>query len=221
MGLRSFWLGGRRRPVVYAGIFLLVVGTLNVLRQSDHVTDHSVTIPYLLDGKSQQHSCASLEGIEDVFVIIRTGSNEVQQKLPPLLNTTLPCFRHYGIWSDMAEEFDGYHVGNALDEIEPDLLENHSDFEYYRHLQEHGKQTVSSEEAAGWVDAPNTGFGRDTPAWKLDKWKFLPVAKKAYYQNSTSKWYVFIEGDTYVFWSSLLTWLSGVMLLVPTTSADR
>ncbi|KAI1753738.1 hypothetical protein F4782DRAFT_66867 [Xylaria castorea] len=210
MGLRPIWLGSRRRPVIYAGIFIVIVGTLHLLRQSDHVTDHSVTIPSFLGGKGQQDPCASLEGIEDVFVIFRTGSNEVQQKLPPLLNTTIPCLPHYGIWSDLEEEFAGYHIGNALDEIEPSLLEHHSDFEYYRHLQEHGREIASSEEAASWTDAPNTGFGRDTPAWKLDKWKFLPVAKKAYRQNPASKWYVFVEGDTYVFWTSLLAWLSKV-----------
>ncbi|RYC58455.1 hypothetical protein CHU98_g7754 [Xylaria longipes] len=211
MSLRPGWLGNRRRPMIYAGVFILVVGTLHVLRQSHHVTDHSVTIPSFLGGKGhQQNPCASLKGIEDVFVIVRTGSNEVQQKLPPFLNTTLPCLPHYGIWSDLEEDFAGYHIGNALDEIEPSLLEHHSDFEYYRHLQKYGREIASSEEATSWTDAPNTGFGRDTPAWKLDKWKFLPVAKKAYRQNPASKWYVFVEGDTYVFWTSLLAWLSKV-----------
>ncbi|KAJ2985150.1 hypothetical protein NUW58_g4735 [Xylaria curta] len=211
MGLGPLWLGNRRRLVVYAGIFILIIGTLHVIRGTHVVTDDILATPYLVGGEvHQEDPCASLGGLEDIFVIVRTGSNEVRQKLPPLLNTTLPCFRQYGIWSDLEEEFAGHHIANALDEIDSSLLEQHSDFEYYRHLQEQGKNTLSSEDAANWADAPNTGFGRDTPAWKLDKWKFLPVAKKAYQQNSTSKWYVFIECDTYVLWSSVLAWLSGI-----------
>ncbi|KAI0533221.1 hypothetical protein GGR58DRAFT_521903 [Xylaria digitata] len=200
-----------RRLITYAGVLVLLVGTFHVLRASrrgSFITNNSVTIPHSVDDKGRQDPCASLGGLEDVFVIVRTGSNEVYQKLPPLINTTLPCFRHYGIWSDLEEEFAGIHIADSLDEIDPGLVAQHSDFEYYRYLQEHGRELA--DQVSGWADAPNTGLGRDTPAWKLDKWKFLPVAKKAYRQNPTSKWYIFIEGDTYVLWTSLLAWLSGV-----------
>lgn len=110
----------------------------------------------------------------------------------------------------MEEEVAGQHIENALDEIDPRLVEKHPDFEYYRHLQEQDRGNASSDEVAGWADAPNTDLGRDTPAWKLDKWKFLPVAKRAYRRHPTSKWYILIECDTYVFWASLLAYLSGI-----------
>ncbi|TGJ87064.1 hypothetical protein E0Z10_g1676 [Xylaria hypoxylon] len=211
MSLTLIWSRNRRRLITYVGVLILLIGAFHVLyeyRRVSFVTDDSVTTP---DEKGHQGDpCASLGGLEDVFVIVRTGSNEVHQKLPPLLNTTLPCFQHYGIWSDREEEFAGLHIADALDEIDPDLLEQHSDFEYYRYLQEYGKGAVLSDEVVGWVDAPNTGLGRDTPAWKLDKWKFVPVARKAYRQHPTSRWYAFIEGDTYVLWASLLAWLSDI-----------
>lgn len=213
MGLLPMWVRHRRRFIIYAGIIIVVLATVDVLRGRRHVslfTGNPMTISNFIHGKGSQDPCASLTGLEDVFVIVRTGSNEVHQKLPPLLNTTLPCFRHYGIWSDMEEEFAGQLVENALDEIDPHLLEKHADFEYYRHLQEQGRGSVSSEEVASWADAPNTDLGRDTPAWKLDKWKFLPVAKKAYRRHPTSKWYILIECDTYVFWATLLAYLSGI-----------
>lgn len=152
--------------------------------------------------------CAALQGLGNIFVIIRTGFNEAHQKLLPLLNTTVPCLPHYGIWSDLEETYAGQHIGNALDEIDPDLVASHPDFEYYRRLQEKGRDGFSVEEMASWKHAPNTGHGRDTPAWKLDKWKFLPLAKKAYSQHPTSPWYMFIECDTYVFWDTLLAWLA-------------
>ncbi|KAI0389683.1 hypothetical protein F5Y17DRAFT_110807 [Xylariaceae sp. FL0594] len=206
----GFWT--RRWLVTYAGISILVLATLHVVREYHHasfITDHHLPLPYTTAGSTYHDPCASLGGLEDVFIIIRTGSNEVHKKLPSLLNTTLPCYRHYGIWSDREEEFAGQRIGNALDELDSGLVSQHPDFEYYRRLQEHGKGAgFTSEEIEGWKDAPNTGFGRDVPGWKLDKWKFLPTANKAYRQSPTSKWYIFTELDTYIFWNSLLTWLS-------------
>lgn len=204
----GFTSRNHRRLIIYAGVFILVLGTIHLLHGgSAHVpllAATSLTRSYRTD------SCALLAGIEDVFVIIRTGSNELRQKLPPLLKTTVPCFQHYGIWSDLKEEFSGYHIADALDEINPELLKHHSDFEYYRYLQENGRETAASGELASWTDAPNTNFGRDTPAWKLDKWKFLPAARKAYRESPTSKWYIFLECDTYIFWNTLLTYLSAL-----------
>ncbi|KAI0112522.1 hypothetical protein GGR51DRAFT_568643 [Nemania sp. FL0031] len=151
--------------------------------------------------------CVPLRGLENIFIIIRTGFSEAHRKLTPLIETTLPCLPHYGIWSDLEETYAGQHIANALDEIDPELITSHSDFEYYRRLQEHGENAFSAEELASWKQAPNTDRGRDTPGWKLDKWKFLPLAKKAYSQHPTSPWYMFIECDTFVFWESLLEWL--------------
>ncbi|KAI0512854.1 hypothetical protein F5B22DRAFT_287079 [Xylaria bambusicola] len=215
MGLKPGLPRNRRQLLNYIGALFLVIGGYHLLSGSHHtsslISSNSLTQPYV-GGEKTPHEdpCASLKGLEDVFVIVRTGSNEVGEKIPPLLNTTLPCFRHYGIWSDMEEKFAGLHIADALDEIDPDLLEKHSDFAYYRHLREKGKGGLSEDELSAWADAPNTAFGRDTPAWKLDKWKFLEVASKAYRQHSTSKWYIFLEGDTYIFWTSLLPWLSGI-----------
>jgi hypothetical protein len=213
MGLTPGGLWNRRRLVTYAGISTLVIAILHVLREYRHVpfiTDRHLPLPYITTGSKPHDPCASLGGLEDVFVIVRTGSNEAHKKLPPLLNTTLPCYRHYGIWSDMEEEFAGQHIGNALDELDSGLVAQHPDFEYYRRLQEHGKEGFTSKEIEDWADAPNTGVGRDVPGWKLDKWKFMSTASKAYRQSPRSKWYVFTECDTYIFWHSLLTWLSHI-----------
>ncbi|KAI0972993.1 hypothetical protein F4678DRAFT_34593 [Xylaria arbuscula] len=213
MGLTPILPKNRRQLLAYVGVFILFVGGFHLLydsRLTSFLTNHSETIPYPVGENGQQGPCASLGGLEDVFVIVRTGSNEVEKKLPPLINTTLPCFKHYGIWSDMEEEFAGLQITDALDEIDSGLLEQHPDFAYYRFLRELGKELSASDEVASWVDAPNTGAGRDTPAWRLDKWKFLPAARKAYRQNSASKWYIFVEADTYIFWDSLLTWLSSI-----------
>jgi hypothetical protein len=159
-----------------------------------------------------EFSCKKLQGLEDIFLILRTGANDVPRKLPIHFNTTLRCLPEtsYGIWSDLEEEMDGYHVENALDDIDTTIVANHPDFEYYRSLQQDGRAAFSDEQYETWNTASNTGSGRDTPAWKLDKWKFLPLAGKAYGKNPNAKWFIYMECDSYVHWASMLKWLSKI-----------
>ncbi|KAI2467312.1 glycosyltransferase family 31 protein [Annulohypoxylon bovei var. microspora] len=158
--------------------------------------------------KDDRPSCESLRGIEDLFVILRTGASEVPKQLPVHFATTLRCVPNYAIYSDYEEDFEGHHVYNALDEVNPEIIATNPDFEYYRRLQEGGREAFSAEELAQWAAAKNTDGGRDAPGWKLDKWKFLPLAEKALRQRPDAKWYIFIEGDTYMLWQSLLEWLA-------------
>ncbi|KAI1442148.1 glycosyltransferase family 31 protein [Annulohypoxylon stygium] len=158
--------------------------------------------------KEARPSCDSLKGIDDLFVVLRTGASEAPKKLPVHFATTLRCVPNYAIYSDYEEEIEGHHVYNALDEMNPEIVANHPDFEYYRRLQEGGREAFSADELEQWATAKNTDGGRDTPGWKLDKWKFLPLAEKALRQRPDAKWYIFIEGDTYMLWRSLLDWLS-------------
>ncbi|KAI1389080.1 glycosyltransferase family 31 protein [Hypoxylon trugodes] len=155
-----------------------------------------------------QPSCDSLSGLEDLFVILRTGATEAPKKLPVHFATTLRCVPHYVIYSDYEEDIEGHHVYNSLDEVNPDIIASHPDFEYYRRLQAGGREAFTAEEIAQWAAVKNTNSGRDSPGWKLDKWKFLPVAEKAFAQRPDAKWYIFIESDTYMLWQTLLEWLS-------------
>lgn len=152
--------------------------------------------------------CDLLEGLDDVFVVVKTGANEALEKLPVHLRTTLPCIPHYGIWSDLEDDISGHHISDALDEINPEIVANHPDFEYYRQLREEGTGAFSNEQLTAWAGAQNTAMGRDSPGWKLDKWKFLPLVEKAYRQRPEARWFVLVECDTFVIWRNLLAWLS-------------
>ncbi|KAI0128029.1 hypothetical protein BJ170DRAFT_581117 [Xylariales sp. AK1849] len=152
-------------------------------------------------------SCASLDGLDDLLVILKTGANEAREKIPVHFDTTLRCVPHYAIYSDLEEQIAGHRLQNALDELDPEIIASHPDFHYYRRLQEGGREAFSTQEVARWSAAENTERGRDSPGWRLDKWKFLPVAEKALKHRPEAKWFVFIEADTYVIWSNLLEWL--------------
>jgi hypothetical protein len=153
--------------------------------------------------------CESAGSFDDTFLVLRTGANEALKRIPSHFNTTLRCMPQtsYGIWSDLEEVIDGHHIQNVLSGMDPDIVASNSDFAYYRRLQEKGRAAFSPTEIAQWASAPNTAGGRDTPGWKLDKWKFLPLAEQAYRQRPDAKWYIFMEGDTHVNWSNFLTWL--------------
>ncbi|KAI1340067.1 hypothetical protein F5Y15DRAFT_62971 [Xylariaceae sp. FL0016] len=154
--------------------------------------------------------CEGLEGLKDLFVILRTGTTEAPKKLPSHLATTLRCVPHYVIYSDFEEDVAGQHIYDALKDVSDEIKESHPDFEYYNKLQQQGKgrEAFSNEEIAQWSSARNTMSGRDSPGWRLDKWKFLPLADKAFRKQPDAKWYIFIESDTYIMWKSLLDWLS-------------
>lgn len=150
----------------------------------------------------------SLGDLDEILVILKTGANEAPEKLPAHFNTTLRCVPHYAVYSDLEETVEGHHVYNALDEVNPEIRTTHPDFEYYQQLQEKGRKAFSEAQLAEWLSATNTVTGRDSPGWRLDKWKFLPMAEKALRHRPEAKWYVFIEADTYIIWRNIIKWLS-------------
>ncbi|KAI0203004.1 hypothetical protein F4808DRAFT_458234 [Astrocystis sublimbata] len=151
--------------------------------------------------------CEGLEGLDDIFVTLRTGTTEAPRKLPAHYKTTLRCLPHYELYSDFEEVIEGKHVYDVLDEVNPEITATHPDFVYYNKLKGKGRNAFTAEEMAEWAGAKNTNSGRDSPGWRLDKWKFLPLADKALRVRPDAKWFVFIESDTYVLWPSLLAWL--------------
>lgn len=151
--------------------------------------------------------CEGLEGLDDIFVTLRTGTTEAPKKLPAHYKTTLRCLPNYELYSDYEEDIEGKRVYDVLDEVNPEIVASHPDFVYYNRLKGKGRDAFSAQEMAQWAAAKNTNGGRDSPGWRLDKWKFLPLADKALRIRPNAKWYVFIESDTYVLWKSLLAWL--------------
>ena len=155
--------------------------------------------------------CRSLPGAEDVLVVLKTGSTEIQDKLPIHVNTTLRCYPNYLIFSDHAETFHGESVLDALEYVDPDIKEHNPDFEIYRRLQKGGRSALKPSELSGPFSRPPPATGKpDNPGWKLDKWKFLPMVNRTLHEYPDMKWYVFIETDTYIFWQTLLNYLAAL-----------
>jgi hypothetical protein len=71
------------------------------------------------------------------------------------------------------------------------------------------KQGRKGLEQQDFADEANSAIGKpNNPGWKLDKWKFLPMAQASLRHKPDAKWFVFIEADTYVSWPTILAWLA-------------
>jgi hypothetical protein len=117
---------------------------------------------------------ASLHGLEyrdfpganDTLVVMRTGSTELQDKLPIHLATTLLRYPDSIIFSDYEEDFENNHIIDALESVNPYLKETSPDFELWRRLKQEGRSILQQDELSGqsiWLDF-GAGKARN-PGW--------------------------------------------------------
>lgn len=153
---------------------------------------------------SNHPPCWNSPGGNETLVVFRTGATEVKDRFPVHTTTTLRCFPHYLIFSDVEEDYLGEHILDALDSVSPDIIANNPDFELYRRLQQGGRDVLLPEELSGSdAKVAHTSGETDNPGWKLDKWKFLPMLNRTLYEYPQMHWYVFVEADTLILWSIL------------------
>ena len=195
--------------------------TTDLLRQ-----DYFPSNPFRLDALNPRDlPCRNFPGANDTVVILKTGSTELQDKLPVHLNTTLRCYPNHLIVSDYAETYHGESIIDALEDVDASYKDSHADFALYRKLQTSGgRAALDPSELSGPASGPqdirienldgltnSTKSGKPTnPGWRLDKWKFLPMLNQTLNRFPDKKWYVFVETDTYVFWSTLLAYLAAL-----------
>lgn len=146
---------------------------------------HVSGIPYL--------PCQDIPGAEDILLVLKTGATEIYEKLPAHLLTTFRCAGDVLLLSDYDQDIGAYHVYDILADVSPEIVDQHPDFELYREQRQWGKEFQEELKLPG--------------GWALDKWKFLPMVRKAYEEYPDKRWYLFMEADTYMVWTNLLTWL--------------
>ena len=142
--------------------------------------------------------CDSLPQIKDTLIVVKTGANEVYEKLPTQLLTALECYSDILIFSDLEQKIGHYDIHDALADVDPEVKKTSPDFEYYRTLQEY---KANRQELAALKEKSGQA------AWNLDKFKFLHMLEKTWKMRKGRKWYVFIEADTYLVQTNLLLWL--------------
>ncbi|KAF2854179.1 glycosyltransferase family 31 protein [Plenodomus tracheiphilus IPT5] len=142
--------------------------------------------------------------INNILVVIRTGATEIHDKLPIHFDTTLRCVPSLVIYSDYSETIAGHAVHDVFRGVNKSLIATEPDFAHYRYLQSQGRQGLNT--TAHFGSGPT---GSENPAWKLDRFKFLPMLDEALQYRDNATWYVFIEADTYMLWPNLVGYLAG------------
>lgn len=146
---------------------------------------------------STSSHCADLNGLEDVAMILKTGSTEIYEKLPIHYITTFSCIKDRLIYSDVQQYFSGESIRDAIALISEQSRALNNDLEEHERLQYHVGIGGDASEL------------RSDKSWRIDKWKFLPMISDSYKTfGDSKKWYFFIEADTYVSLHNLLPWLS-------------
>lgn len=133
-----------------------------------------------------------------IVLIVKSGATEVFEKLPTQLGTILRCVPELLVFSDKEQVVAGVHVRDSLDTVLASVKDKHEDFAIYRAQQQ---CEVSQADCTRHRDKGKEG-------WNLDKYKNIHVAEKAWRLRPGRDWYVVIDADTYLFWTTLVAMLA-------------
>jgi hypothetical protein len=149
-------------------------------------------------------SCSRSSGLDRVVIAVKTGATEASLKVPMQLRTSLRCAPHVYVFSDMAQKLGNVQIYDALDTIPAAVKDGNHDFDIYRKQQElkDPKKIVKTLH-----NFPSPGDPDDVAAWVLDKYKNNHIVEKTWASKPDMDWYFHVDADTYVFLSSLTSWL--------------
>lgn len=140
---------------------------------------------------------------EDVVILFKTGATSLWRRVPMHLSTSFAnktMTPNVVFYSDHADSIASYPIIDVLANVSTSLKQS-ADFELYRKLPSARSSNIYLESATMEGDSYLPG------GWRLDKYKFLPLAAHAAAQHPGKKWYIYMEDDNYYFWHSLYTWL--------------
>jgi hypothetical protein len=157
-----------------------------------------------LHGDESDDVCLPFTGLEKVVISVKTGATEASQRIPIQLRTTLRCAPHVYIFSDMAQKIGGVDIFDSLDETAEEVKEGNTDFDIYRKQQELKDPEKIASQLKSMKSPPGSS---DLAAWTLDKYKNIHIVEKTWALKPDMDWYLYIDADTYVIWSSLVEWL--------------
>lgn len=134
---------------------------------------------------------------EKMFLMMKEGSNVLWNRIPVHLLTTFTKVPYFSIYADGPDSIGGYEVVDILANVSRRTL-HLKDFELYRKLVEVRNYNTGIDPAELNLDG----------GWDLDKYKNIPMLAHALKVAPPSvDWFVFMDGDTYLFMDSLMEYL--------------
>ncbi|KAB8304484.1 hypothetical protein EYC80_003875 [Monilinia laxa] len=143
----------------------------------------------------------------DILLIVKTGASTAWRRMPMQLITTLSNLPNSVIYSDIQENLTPrIQTVDALSNVSNILrIHDTTAYEIYQDVQTNIHAYREQAQLPG--DELETE-AEIKPGWVLDKYKFLPMLEHAQKNYPGFKWTVYIEDDTFVFWTNLLRWLA-------------
>lgn len=142
-------------------------------------------------------------GVEDIFLMVKTGATVLWKRLPVHFGTTFRKVPYFQVYSDMAEEVMGHTVVDCLVNSS-EILKSSDEFGLWR------LQQQALEEDTGIHPQDDPAVTASQMGWDLDKYKNLPMLAHAYKLRPQAKWFVFMDADSYILWDSMVSWLSSL-----------
>lgn len=130
---------------------------------------------------------------ESVVLNLKTGHSVAYSRLPYHLLDPRPEIPNRNFYSDAPLSIAGIEVKDILANISLEM-QNSKEFRTYGKLHKALRDGLP-------VPAEYSG-------WELDKYKFFPLHRDAYQNHPEAEWQITIDGDTYLFFNTLLEWLS-------------
>ncbi|KAK7205166.1 hypothetical protein BZA70DRAFT_279219 [Myxozyma melibiosi] len=175
-------------------------------------------------------STAAADPLDSISVLMKTGSSVMWQRVPIHFVTSFRDLHHFQIYSDSPASIAGHNVVDALANCS-DFLKSTEDFEPYRYVSSlvdrHASiasQPDSSSSTGNYYGFTSTSQQQPLavpdphvephqpvagPNWSIDKFKNLPMLADAYRNRlPQTKWFVFLDADSYILWRQLAQWLS-------------
>lgn len=148
--------------------------------------------------------------VSKIAFSIKTGATEPRNKIPTQLMTFFRCVPDVMIFSDLDQTLGSLQYHDVLTGFTKESTKYNPDFRLYwqqREYAEQGRETELLELSKIPIPYKDWRTAGKSAAWGLDKYKFLPMIKRAWDLQPERDWYVFIEADTYVSVSNLLRFL--------------
>ncbi|KAL2063776.1 hypothetical protein VTL71DRAFT_5581 [Oculimacula yallundae] len=175
--------------------------------QTDEQFDHVTPLTTLTTVVSKENNlCSNVTGYDRIAITVKTGATEAAEKVPVQLRTSLRCVPIENImwFSDMDQDIGDHKLHDALDTIDSAVTDGNPDFDIYRKQQELQDPLMIASQLKGMKDPSDAN---NLAAWKLDKYKNIHIVEKSWALKPNMDWYLHIDADTYIIWSSLLAWL--------------
>lgn len=124
---------------------------------------------------------------------IKTGYSVMFERLPMHLIEPRPDIPYRHVYSDASAKLGQYEVIDILANVS-DSIKNMDHFDGYARMHQAIRDRVP----------PENGWGQ----WDVDRFKFLPLHGDMYRSHPDASWFVTVDGDTFLFWSTLLRFLA-------------